>query len=99
MLANNETQFEISKDNDGQRLDKVLSTHPEIKTRSRAAKLIQMGNVKTKDGRAIKASTLVYEGEIFLLLIPQQSNSELTPYKFALDVVFEDNDLIKMKAV
>ncbi len=85
--------FTASSEHDGQRLDKALSTHPLIRTRSRAAKLIQLGRV-TKNGNSVKVSQLVANGDTFVLHIPTEPSSTLEPYDLSLDVIFEDEDLI-----
>lgn len=77
----------------GIRLDKALAMLPEISTRSRAAHLIESENVSV-NGRLAKASlSLKLEDEVTVKL-PPPVPSELQPYDFKLDVLFEDADLI-----
>ncbi|MGE3974028.1 MAG: RluA family pseudouridine synthase [Bdellovibrionales bacterium] len=74
------------------RLDKVLSTHEEIRTRSRAQKLIDQGWV-TLNGKAVKSSRLTALGESYTIQI-SISSSEITPLDLALDIHYEDEHLI-----
>jgi 23S rRNA pseudouridine1911/1915/1917 synthase len=75
------------------RMDKALSQHPEIRTRSRATKLIERGLV-TFNQIPVKASRPTQLGEAFEIEMPQQTSTKLEPLELALDVVFEDQDLI-----
>lgn len=77
----------------GQRLDKVLSEHPDIQTRSRAAKLIQSQAVLL-NGKATKASAKVSHGETYHITIPQEQDSGLIAYDIPLDILFEDQDVL-----
>ena len=74
------------------RLDKALSFHPEIKTRSRATKLIHSRVVLLND-RPVKASHKTSLGESFKISIPIEE-CHLEPYDFPLDILFEDTDLL-----
>ena len=91
--TSNQESFVITKELQGLRLDKALATHPQIRTRSRAAKLIQALRVK-KDSKSVKPSLIVELGETYLLDIPVETTTELIPYKIKLDVVYEDDDII-----
>jgi len=76
----------------GIRLDKALAAHPEIKSRSRAAKLISQGLVQIK-GTPAKPSYITQPGDLVSIEIPVVTTS-LTPFDFPLDIVFEDNYLL-----
>ncbi|MCB0340776.1 MAG: RluA family pseudouridine synthase [Pseudobdellovibrionaceae bacterium] len=89
----NTFKFKVASEDDGVRLDRALSAHPLVGTRSRAAKLIQCGWVRL-NGRAAKASHVVHSDEIYDVKIPVDQKSELLPYDFPLDVLFEDKDLL-----
>ncbi|MCB0356266.1 MAG: RluA family pseudouridine synthase [Bdellovibrionales bacterium] len=92
-VVNKSENFIINHELTGLRLDKALATHPQIRTRSRAAKLIQMQKVTLKD-QQVKASQIVEMGQTFKLEIPVEASTELTPYDFKLDIFFEDENLI-----
>jgi 23S rRNA pseudouridine1911/1915/1917 synthase len=77
----------------GLRLDKALSSHPNIDSRSQAAHLIDRGLV-TKNGSLLKPSYKVSLNEHFSVTIEPSENIELTPYDLKLDVVYEDDALL-----
>lgn len=77
----------------GERIDKVLAEHPLIASRSRAAKLLELGLI-THQGLPIKASYKVQAGDSFIVQLPQEKPTELQPYHIPLDILFEDNDLL-----
>lgn len=77
----------------GLRLDKALALRPEIETRSRAAHLIEDGLV-TVNGRAAKSSLTLKSGDEISIQLPEPQPTELVPYNFPLDILFEDEHLI-----
>lgn len=77
----------------GLRLDKALVCIPEIETRSRASHLIE-NNLVTVNGKAAKASYKVSEGDVVDITLPAPEPSDLQPYDFKLDILFEDTDII-----
>jgi 23S rRNA pseudouridine1911/1915/1917 synthase len=77
----------------GLRLDKALALIPEIETRSRAAYLIESDHV-TVNGKKAKASYALKATDQIEIQIPAPQPTELMPYSLALDVLFEDEDLI-----
>ena len=80
----------------GVRADKVLSTHPEITSRTRAAKLIEEGRVRYTDGKPLKKpSEKIQPGFEITVDLPEISDEqEIVPLDLELDVVFEDADLL-----
>lgn len=77
----------------GLRLDKALSLREEIGTRSRASHLIDTAAVLV-NGKPPKASLSIKSGDYIEVQIPGATPSELQPYDFKLNVLFEDEDLI-----
>lgn len=79
----------------GTRLDKFLSYHPLILSRSKAAFLIKNGHVTYNSTKTLKPSFPVDPSHVFSIDFPKEKvASDLTPYPLPLDVVFEDDDLI-----
>lgn len=76
-----------------QRIDKALASVPQIATRSQAARLIQAGRVRVQ-GRVLKPSYQTHLGDVIDIDVPRVSSTELQPYEFALDIPYEDADLI-----
>lgn len=83
----------VQPEDDGLRLDKFLASVEEISSRHYAQILIDQNRV-TLDGRAVKASKPVKAGQTIEIDLPPVLPTELVPYDFALDIVFEDRDLL-----
>ncbi len=77
----------------GLRLDKALSFIPEIHSRSRAEYLIGQARVQVNT-KLVKASHKVMASDEILVEFPEPESSELKPLPLALDILFEDDDLI-----
>lgn len=76
------------------RLDKYLSERLPEFSRSRIQTLIQQGYI-TQQGKAITdASNKVKPGEKFHIVIPQAEPSHMVAQDIALDIIYEDEDLI-----
>ncbi len=77
----------------GLRIDKYLSTVNEQLSRSYIQKLLKNGLVLV-DGRPVKASYQVEEGEVISLDIPEAVEPEIEPEDMDLDILYEDQDVI-----
>lgn len=83
----------ITPDLAGQRIDKALSSIPQIATRSQATKLLQAGRVRIA-GKVLKPSYLTQDGDQIDIDVPIEVSSELQPYEFPLQIPYEDDDLL-----
>lgn len=83
----------IGEDKINERIDKVLSSHPLIASRSRAVQLIESGHVKINK-KLVKPSYKVSIGEHLHIEIPLAQKSGLSSYNIDLDIVYEDSDVI-----
>lgn len=83
----------ISEENSQLRLDKALSLHPDIQSRSLATKLIHSGAVRL-NGHPLKASHKTKLGEQFYLFLQWEDEGELRPYNCPLSILFEDKDIL-----
>lgn len=83
----------VEADGAGIRLDKWLSTWPEISSRSRAAFLIDESRVLV-NAQPGKASLLLKTGDEVSVSFPEAQSSELKPLKMSLDILFEDRDVL-----
>ena len=78
------------------RLDKALARDvPEAAalSRSRLAKLIEDGAV-TRDGAVLGAREKVAEGDVIEVMLPEATESHIGAEEIALDIVWEDADLV-----
>lgn len=85
--------WKIPSELTGQRLDQALATLNDIKTRSQATKLIKSGCIRL-NGKVLKASYIIQGGEDVEVALPLAPPSDLVPYDFPLDIVFEDDQLL-----
>jgi len=88
-----EFDFLISEELAGLRLDKALSQHAEIESRSQATSLIDRGFV-TLNAKAVKPAHKTQAGENFRVALPHEEPIELVPYDFSLDLIYEDESVI-----
>lgn len=91
--SNTEIKIVVSESSTGARLDKFLSEHSEIGTRSKAAKLIEL-NLITKGTAPLKASYRVQAGDEILVRLPPPTPSGLHPLELKLDIVYQDSDCL-----
>ena len=75
------------------RLDRFLSESCPHLTRSRLRQLISMGNV-TLDGATAKPASRLRAGQAVVLRVPDPEPSDPISQQIALDIVYEDSDLI-----
>lgn len=83
------TTAPVGAENKGMRLDKFLSLHLPL-SRSRIATLIAQGCVVPP----LAADTKVTPGQIFTVCVPEAKEAVPKPQPMALDILYEDNDLI-----
>lgn len=90
---NQELTLIINKENEGARLDRVLDTLLAEYTRSHLKKLIEDGCVAV-NGKIVKASYKVREGEELVLVLPDLKEPDILPEEIPLSVVYEDEDML-----
>lgn len=83
----------IDKTNEGTRADVFLAGYDSKITRSRAQKLIEEGNAAV-NGRTIKTSYRLCEGDVLEYTVPAAAETEITPEDIPLDIVYEDKDML-----
>jgi 23S rRNA pseudouridine1911/1915/1917 synthase len=83
-------QLTVGEDEAGARLDKFLSLAlPEL-SRARCQQLIDEGCITPAKPASYKVKT----GDAFTVTVPEVKALDLTPEKIALDIVFEDDQLL-----
>jgi 23S rRNA pseudouridine1911/1915/1917 synthase len=78
----------------GQRLDKVLALHAPGLSRARLQALIDGGHVTSGGKPVTQASKKVKAGEAYAVTIPPAEEAEPVAQDIALDIVYEDKDLL-----
>ena len=90
MEATETLKIIVVKEDHGQRLDRVLASHAPQVSRSRFQALIGGGHISPVKDISYK----VKEGEIFYVTFPPAEEAVPKPQKIAIDVVYEDRDLL-----
>ncbi len=86
-------RFEISLEQEEERLDKLLGIiYPQL-SRSFFQKLIKEGNV-TADGQPVKASAKLSAGTIVEIDMPEAVPTAILPEDIPLDILYEDDDVL-----
>ena len=87
-------QHLIQEDEDGKRLDQLLSMLDEIVSRTQAQRLLKSGNVLLNGKLEMSPSRKVRIGQEIVLTIPPPESMEVISEAGELDVLFEDEHLI-----
>jgi 23S rRNA pseudouridine1911/1915/1917 synthase len=88
-------RVEVAPDETGKRLDKVLTERIADISRAQIQALIRAGNVTdTSAGTIGDGARRVKPGEVFSVVVPEPEPAAPAGEHIALDVVYEDDDLI-----
>jgi len=86
-------EFEVTCDQENERIDKYLTLlYPDL-SRSFIQKLIKANHVSV-NSKAIKANYQVNEGDFVTITIPDAEESNIKPENIPLDVLYEDEDVL-----
>lgn len=85
--------WEIEQDDAGNRIDKFLSEQFAEWSRNQIQIWIKDGFVQV-NGKQIKANYKLTEGDELVLTVPPQKELEVEAENIALDVIYEDSDVI-----
>jgi len=87
-------RVEIAAEQAGERIDRALAAaRPEF-SRSRVKALIEQGHLSLAGATIEDASLRVKPGQVFELTVPEAAPAKPQGQAIALDVVYEDDDLI-----
>ena len=85
----------IVKENDKNlRVDVFVNKNANDLSRTRVKNLILDKKLKLNNKITIDPSKKISNGDIINLTIPEPKKTSLKPYKYKLDIIYEDNDLI-----
>lgn len=87
-------QHLIQENEDGKRLDQLLTTLDEIVSRTQAQRLLKSGNVLLNGKPEMSPSRKVRTGQEVILTIPPPESTEVLSEEGDLDILFEDEHLI-----
>ncbi len=86
-------EHRVTAEESGVRLDKLLSTHDFMPSRSAAARLIDDGFVRV-DGDVVNKKHLPAEGAFITVEMPKRDHGDLEPEHIPLDIRYEDQYMI-----
>lgn len=93
MDENNSFEYIVTDEYEGMRIDKLISELIDSFSRSYIKKLIDNGKVSC-NGKAVKASLLVSEGDSIMMEIPPLEVPDIMPQDIPLDILYEDSDVL-----
>ncbi len=85
--------FVAEKENQGERLDKIISEYADSLSRSAVQKLIDDGKV-TVNGKTVTKSLKVKQGDEICVIVPEPTELEAVPQNIPVDIVYEDEHLL-----
>jgi len=86
-------QFIVQNSEQGQRLDALVPVHCSSLSRNACARLIKQGLV-TVDSQIKKPSFTLKAGQIVRITHPEPSAPDILAQEMALDILFEDKDIV-----
>ena len=86
-------EFEVPADYDGQRLDRVLVSMMADHSRAQLQRLIADGCIRLRGAVAIKANTIVREGDRVEVEVPEPAPADIAAEPLALDILHQDPDI------
>src|SRR6266446_9722791 len=86
-------ELRVAREKAGLRLDRFLALALPDYSRSRLQELIRLGLVRLND-RQTRPRSIVHAGDLIRLTEPSPEKMEATPEAIALDVLFEDDELL-----
>src|SRR5882724_6997229 len=85
--------FEVTEEQTGERLDKLLAALMSMQSRTVMQSLIENGDVLVNE-KTVKSSYKVRASDKISVDVPPPLPTELTPEEMPLDIVYEDDDLV-----
>ncbi len=88
-----DTHIAFTAQESGERIDALLARLDQVPSRSAAARLLEAGRV-TLGGAPVRKNYKVTVGDAFELILPPPAPARAEAQAIALDVVYEDEDVI-----
>ena len=89
-----EIKYKVKKEEEGLRLDQLLSKMNEVPSRSSAQRWVKDKHVQINKTIVESPSRKLKWGDILEVMIPPPKSLDLRPEKGNLEILYEDNDLI-----
>ena len=87
-------KFVIKEKDKGQRVDSIIKSYVKTKSRNQIKNLILNNCLKVNEQVEKSPSKKLNLSDKIIFEIPEEPQMELKPYKYKLNIVFEDNDLL-----
>ena len=84
----------VDQKSQGKRLDSYIAEKKEELSRTRVKNLIINGNIKVNNEEVKEPSKKIFEEDTITLNIPEPKKASLKPYKYKLNIIYEDEDLL-----
>ena len=84
----------VDQKSQGKRLDSYIAEKKEELSRTRVKNLIINGSIKVNNEEVKEPSKKIFEEDTITLNIPEQKKASLKPYKYKLNIIYEDEDLL-----
>ena len=84
----------VDQKSQGKRLDSYIAEKKEELSRTRVKNLIINGNIKVNNEEVEEPSKKIFEKDTITLNIPEPKKASLKPYKYKLNIIYEDEDLL-----
>lgn len=85
--------FYVAEEEEGERIDKYLTSVSDELSRSFIQKLIK-NQMVTVNQKAVKANYIVDSGDEVTIIVPELTLPEVKPEEISLDILYEDKDVI-----
>lgn len=86
-------EYKIKKEDEGIRLDKVISKLEQDISRSSIQRMIEEGSILVNANK-VKVSYKVTEGDCLTIQEEQLKETNLLPQDIPLDIIYEDEDIL-----
>ncbi len=84
----------VDQKSQGKRLDSFIAEKKEELSRTRVKNLIINGSIKVNNEEVKEPSKKIFEEDTITLNIPEPKKASLKPYKYKLNIIYEDEDLL-----
>ena len=84
----------VDQKSKGKRLDSYIAEKKEELSRTRVKNLIINGSIKVNNEEVKEPSKKIFEEDTITLNIPEPKKASLKPYKYKLNIIYEDEDLL-----
>jgi len=86
-------EYRIKEEEQGIRLDKIISELEQESSRTAIQRMIEEGNILV-NGKKVKTSYKVVEGDFITIQDEEPQETDLVPQDIPLNIIYEDDDIL-----